>query len=114
MYPQIRVLSQDIPQFVVELRPSDDPSTWEVYYHGNSKKDAIKVITQLLQREQTAFLTADKGGNLQGYIFQIRSPDKLSRFFKATEDVKNPFYNRKVYENMEPNSVASFHAIGFE
>jgi hypothetical protein len=114
MYPQITILAQDMPQFVIELRLTADPQSWEVFYHGNSKKDAISIITKLMKQHQSAFIVADDGCPIKGYVFQIRRPDGCERFFKTEEEVTNPFYNRKVYANINKESIVSFHAVGFE
>lgn len=114
MYPQIVISPCDIPQIIVELRLCNDPNTWEKYYKGNSKDDAIKVVTTLMKQHQNAFIVAEDGSPIKGYVFQIRRPTGCERFFKTEDDCTNPFYNRKVYANMNKDSVVSFHAIGFE
>jgi len=111
MYPQINICKSDIPSFVIEFRPSADPSTWELYYNGNDKKAAISCITTLLTRHQNAFVTAEDGTSIKGYVFQIRGTEKTSRFFKSEEECRNPFKDRKMYDTMG-KGVVSFHPIG--
>ena len=41
-------------------------------------------------------------------VYQIKSEENVEKFFKPLDKVRNPFYNRKVYENANNGSTVSF------
>jgi hypothetical protein len=111
MYPRICVIAREPDRFTIEIHFSEDPEDHEVYYNGNNKEDATCIVKNLLHKHQTCLITADPGTPIKGYVFQIKRSQGTSRFFRTTDEVSNPFYNRKVYARMDPDSIASFHAV---
>ena len=113
MYPQIVVERKD-NQFVVQEHPTEQPNTWRMHYKGPEKSDVVTCVCDLLSNHPNAFLVMEKDSGVQGYLFQIRGPERTTRFFRSTDQVVNPFRNRKTYAEANKTSVVSFHPMGFE
>jgi len=115
MYPQINVSQRIAGKFSVEIRPEEDVADWETWYKGSDGDELKRWVNTALSTYPTYRLFIQ--GNeipLSGYVFQIRTDTDVRRFFKTKTDVKNPFYNRKVYQSSNPGSVVSFQAINID
>jgi hypothetical protein len=113
--PHIAISPRLGDDFSVEVR-HDDWGNWECYYNGNCIEKAAKMINiALLEYPEYPVLTLDWGDKdcpLNGFVFKVRKDLEINCFFKSAKEVRNPFYNRKVYANANPESTVSFRQIG--
>ena len=112
MYPRISVMAR-VNGFSVEIHPEEDVGAWETWYNGNDPKEGLLWINAALRQYPDFPLFVDGYGEvpLKGYLFTVRTDAGIEKFFKAHEDIRNPFYNRKVYQNATPGSTVSFMPI---
>jgi len=115
MYPNITVRSRvsgfDVPSFSVEAC-HDNEGDWETWFNGTEVELGVAAINNLLnQYPDYDLYIEDTHVPIKGYVFQIRTDNNVKKFFRGVDSVKNPFYNRKVYENATEGSTVSFTAI---
>ena len=108
-YPNISVMpriSSSGCAFSVEVR-HDDEGDWETYFNGDDREKGLATLDACLLNYPDYTLYIDTHV-VQGYLYQIRTEKKTEKFFKPLDKLRNPFYNRKVYENSNEGSTVSF------
>ena len=118
MYPNITIasrVSSSGKAFSVEVR-HDDEGDWETYFRGDDKAQGIAVLNDVLgQHPNYPLYVGGREVPVQGYLFTIKydqteNPERR-RFFRTTDEVRNPFVNRKMYAVANPKGTASFRPI---
>ena len=121
LYPNItiapRVSSSDYPAFSVEVRHDNgfDGGDWETFYNGDDKGTGLAVLNQCLQQyPDYPLYIGDREIPIRGYLYKVKTEENVKRFFRDLDKVRNPFYNRKVYENANVGSTVSFTAMNLD
>ena len=99
--------------FSVELREEADIGSWETWYKGSCTEQLLHWVNLALStHKEWPLIVEDKEVPLMGWVFRIRKDNEIvGQFFKTKAQTDRPFYNRKVYQNANPDSVVSFRGI---
>jgi hypothetical protein len=118
VYPNITIMSRVSgfaePSFSVEVR-HDDEGDWETYFNDCDKEAGLKIIDHLLgQFPEYPLLFEGQEVPIKGYLYKIVRDNSVSRFFRTVDSVTNPFYNRKIYANANPDATVSFIGLNLD
>jgi hypothetical protein len=95
--------------FSVEIR-HDEEGTWETWYNGADLHEGMNWLNLAL-KDHPAYPLYVEDKNISGYLYRIRDDFGFRCFFKHADTISNPFYNRKVYANSNPDTTVSFRGI---